>query len=200
MSAEPESQFARAMRVNAIAHQQYWRGYDRGVIDGASRGCVVPPNLFAQPPAAHFVQRIREYLSVGGLFNPEMMDHEKVRNLLLEIKDYLDMKHDPTNQSPEESRFWADAEKQADALAVRECKDLYQAAKLRADNAEGQLALAVTELNSVRSQIERIQEVLYDGNLVLSHLMERERGFTTPENVSAVLDAFKRAVTTPIKS
>jgi hypothetical protein len=33
--------------------------------------------------------RIKEYLSSGGLFNPELMEHEKVRDLLLNIRDYL---------------------------------------------------------------------------------------------------------------
>lgn len=32
---------------------------------------------------------ITQYLSVGGFFNPEMMEHEKVRNLLIEIRDVL---------------------------------------------------------------------------------------------------------------
>ncbi len=34
--------------------------------------------------------RITEYLWVGGLFNPELMDHEKVRELLMDIREYLD--------------------------------------------------------------------------------------------------------------
>jgi hypothetical protein len=33
--------------------------------------------------------RITEYLSNGGLFNPEHMNHEEVRNLLMEIREYL---------------------------------------------------------------------------------------------------------------
>ena len=34
-------------------------------------------------------RRINEYLSAGGLFNPEYMEHEKVRDLLMDIRDYL---------------------------------------------------------------------------------------------------------------
>lgn len=30
---------------------------------------------------------ITEYLSAGGLFNPEMMEHEKVRDLLIRVRD-----------------------------------------------------------------------------------------------------------------
>ena len=32
---------------------------------------------------------INEYLSNGGLFNPEHMNHEELRNLLMEIREYL---------------------------------------------------------------------------------------------------------------
>jgi hypothetical protein len=34
-------------------------------------------------------QRITHYLSAGGLFNPEMMKHDKVRDLLIECRDEL---------------------------------------------------------------------------------------------------------------
>jgi hypothetical protein len=32
---------------------------------------------------------ITEYLANGGLFNPELMNHEEVRNLLMEIRDNI---------------------------------------------------------------------------------------------------------------
>lgn len=34
--------------------------------------------------------KITEYLCVGGFFNPEMMEHDKVRDLLMEIRDLID--------------------------------------------------------------------------------------------------------------
>jgi hypothetical protein len=34
--------------------------------------------------------RITEYLTNGGLFNPEYMNHGRVRDLLLDIREYLD--------------------------------------------------------------------------------------------------------------
>lgn len=34
--------------------------------------------------------RITYYLSLGGLFNPELMEHQKVRDLLIDIRDFLD--------------------------------------------------------------------------------------------------------------
>jgi hypothetical protein len=35
------------------------------------------------------VGRITEYLSAGGLFNPELMDHDKVRDLLIDCREAL---------------------------------------------------------------------------------------------------------------
>jgi hypothetical protein len=34
--------------------------------------------------------RITNYLSAGGLFNPELMDHKKVNELLIDIRNFLD--------------------------------------------------------------------------------------------------------------
>jgi len=34
--------------------------------------------------------RITKYLSAGGLFNPEQMEHEKVRDLLMDCRTHLD--------------------------------------------------------------------------------------------------------------
>jgi hypothetical protein len=35
------------------------------------------------------MQRITDYLKSGGLFNPEMANHEKVRDLLIDCRDEL---------------------------------------------------------------------------------------------------------------
>jgi hypothetical protein len=32
------------------------------------------------------IKQIDEYLSVGGLFNPEAMEHDKVRDLIIECR------------------------------------------------------------------------------------------------------------------
>ena len=34
-------------------------------------------------------ERINDYLSCGGLFNPELMEHEKVRELLLDCREEI---------------------------------------------------------------------------------------------------------------
>jgi hypothetical protein len=36
------------------------------------------------------VERIRNYLGNGGLFNPELMDHEKLRDLLIDCRETLE--------------------------------------------------------------------------------------------------------------
>lgn len=35
------------------------------------------------------IEEITHYLASGGLFNPELMEHDKVRDLLLNIREYL---------------------------------------------------------------------------------------------------------------
>jgi hypothetical protein len=35
--------------------------------------------------------RITEYLSLGGLFNPELMEHDKVRDLLIDARDVVEI-------------------------------------------------------------------------------------------------------------
>ncbi len=39
---------------------------------------------------ARLREGIRSYLGNGGLFNPECMEHEKVRDLLMDIADAID--------------------------------------------------------------------------------------------------------------
>jgi hypothetical protein len=36
------------------------------------------------------IEKIDEYLRNGGYFNPEMMDHDKVRDLLIQCRDDLE--------------------------------------------------------------------------------------------------------------
>ena len=38
----------------------------------------------------HIVERCREYLSSGGLFNPELMDHQKVSDLVIDCCDEIE--------------------------------------------------------------------------------------------------------------
>lgn len=36
------------------------------------------------------IDKINDYLQVGGMFNPELMEHHKVRDLLLECRSLLE--------------------------------------------------------------------------------------------------------------
>ena len=45
------------------------------------------------------VNRITQYLCVGGLVNPEMMEHDKVRDLLLDVRGYLLANDSPNDTS-----------------------------------------------------------------------------------------------------
>lgn len=39
---------------------------------------------------AELLSAIQNYLGNGGLFNPEMMEHDKVRDLILDCFDYIE--------------------------------------------------------------------------------------------------------------
>ncbi len=50
---------------------------------------------------AELLARIQSYLINGGFFNPEMMDHQMVSNLLIDCKEYFQSVGKPRN--PEET-------------------------------------------------------------------------------------------------
>ena len=41
------------------------------------------------PPSLDVLARIKQYLSTGGLFNPELADHDAVRDLLIDCRDVI---------------------------------------------------------------------------------------------------------------
>lgn len=45
--------------------------------------------------------RIQEYLMLGGLWNPEMMEHDKVRDLIIEARDYIELQEEQINRLKE---------------------------------------------------------------------------------------------------
>ena len=46
-------------------------------------------------------ERITNYLASGGLFNPEHMEHEKVRDLLMDCREYIEFLEKRLNHSTE---------------------------------------------------------------------------------------------------
>lgn len=48
-------------------------------------------NQYVNPRTRDVPAKITEYLSNGGLFNPELMDHEAVRDLLIHARDVIEI-------------------------------------------------------------------------------------------------------------
>ena len=48
------------------------------------------------------VNRITQYLCVGGLVNPEMMEHGKVRDLLMDVRDHLLADSSTSSKKPDD--------------------------------------------------------------------------------------------------
>lgn len=44
---------------------------------------------------ANLSQRITEYLSAGGLFNPELANHDAVRDLIIDCRDEIERLRNP---------------------------------------------------------------------------------------------------------
>ena len=61
---------------------------------------AIPPLATA---AAAVAEKITAYLSVGGLFNPELADHDAVRDLLIEVRDQARAALAATPSAPETS-------------------------------------------------------------------------------------------------
>ena len=55
-----------------------------------SCGCCTVENWKEDCRKKEIRKEIRDYLSSGGLFNPEAMEHEKVRDLLIKVGNWMD--------------------------------------------------------------------------------------------------------------
>lgn len=56
-------------------------------------------NQSSKPMNRHVPARITEYLATGGLFNPELMDHQAVRDLLIDARDVIEILERERRQS-----------------------------------------------------------------------------------------------------
>lgn len=74
--------------VNLIAGRNYAQSLLR------PKGKQTYPRRPASPPIdpakRAILERVKNYLEVGGLFNPEMMDHDKVRDLIMDLGKYIE--------------------------------------------------------------------------------------------------------------
>lgn len=68
-----------------------------------------------QPWHRHVPVRVTEYLSNGGLFNPELMDHEAVRNMLIDARDVIEITAREKATPPPDSPLMAAARKVVEA-------------------------------------------------------------------------------------
>ena len=50
------------------------------------------------PSSTKLQDRIKDYLSMGGLFNPELVNHDAVRDLILDARAELDLKREPLSE------------------------------------------------------------------------------------------------------
>ena len=58
--------------------------------------CLAKPEQDDLTPSSTKLQdRIKDYLSMGGLFNPELANHGAVRDLILDARAELDLKREP---------------------------------------------------------------------------------------------------------
>src|SRR5208282_6245233 len=52
------------------------------------------------------VARINNYFQMGGVFNPEQMDHIKVRDLLKDCREFLAAPSEPQASEPPDEVAW----------------------------------------------------------------------------------------------
>ena len=51
------------------------------------------------------IDGITEYLTLGGLVNPGQMDHQKVRDLMMDVRYYLENTHDENDHEYSEEEY-----------------------------------------------------------------------------------------------
>ena len=80
----------------------------------------------ASGSAASTLSRIQNYLGKGGLFNPEMMEHEKVRDLLVDCRACIEAHHETIKWiASQQNLFFAECS-QAEEIVSR-CASLLNA-------------------------------------------------------------------------
>lgn len=79
------------------------------------------------------IQRIENYLAAGGLNNPELMDHERVRDLIIDCRDAL------AHPNPA-AQHWHD-------LYLAKCKDL-----------QDRQAMLGAEIAALEEELEELKE------------------------------------------
>lgn len=83
--------------------------------------------------------RIKEYLEKGGLFNPEMMEHEKVRALLIDCMEGLLNRKHALDRTREDRDIWRWRAEKSEAVMLCDENDARRALEdiVRGDYANG---------------------------------------------------------------
>ena len=117
--------------VSADAVVQHGRAARARRLSAPAQGTGLMPDNQSPPlDPKVLAARITEYLALGGLFNPELMDSDRVRDMLIDCRDYLAALSSPEQGSeavsaPPSTR-WQDsgkvkaAQRGLDAAIVRE--------------------------------------------------------------------------------
>ena len=84
-------------------------------------------------------ERITDYLSCGGLFNPELMEHEKVRGLLLDCREEIKELQLARDRYHMDSDIWKWRSEKAEAVMLCAEHDARRALEdiVRGDYADG---------------------------------------------------------------
>lgn len=88
-SGEPECERCKKAKVKLWAEVNYKAGQDfvtKALAYKAVKRTIPPSN---KPSKATILGQLDSYFGNGGLFNPEMMDHDKVRDLLRDCQEYI---------------------------------------------------------------------------------------------------------------
>jgi len=73
------------------------------------------------PPVEEILARIQDYLGNGELFNPELMEHDKVRDLLVDCRTCIEAHHQTVKWiASQQNLFFAECS-QAEEIIAR-CK------------------------------------------------------------------------------
>jgi hypothetical protein len=80
---------------------------------------------------------VRDYLSSGGLFNPELMDHQRTRDLIIECRDEIERLRAENNVLASLLTCWLDPMLQGEdrwAISAETLEQLLKATKKALEN------------------------------------------------------------------
>jgi len=141
--------------------------------------CYPTPSITPVAPVEgepDVVARITEYLNNGGLFNPELMDHSKVRDLLIDCRKHIDTLIARLKEQERET-----------LIAIQKGKD---AVEIVAQRREWEAVTEEIAIMPTPSAFVEYMERNYPPRTVISDI-----GWHTPKIWRAALHAMRAALT-----